>query len=75
MQQQQAQGEATFACGSASTGTRRGTSATQLMPAAQLPAKYLCLLLGTFAFDLATQLMPAAHKQGRQKQQAAYAAA
>jgi hypothetical protein len=26
--------------------------ATQLMPGAQLPAKYLCLLLATFAFDL-----------------------
>jgi hypothetical protein len=37
--------------------------ATQLMPAAHLPAKYLCLLLGTFAFYLATQLMPAAHPQ------------
>jgi hypothetical protein len=37
------------------------------MPGAQLPAKYLCLLLATFACDLATQLMPAAHKQGRQK--------
>jgi hypothetical protein len=67
---------ATFAC----------DLATQLMPAAHPPAKYLCLLLATFAFDLRNakaqvqpQLMPGAHKQGRQqgrhKQQAAYAAA
>jgi hypothetical protein len=33
------------------------------MPGAQPPAKYICLLLATCACDLATQLMPAAHKQ------------
>jgi hypothetical protein len=31
---------------------RKGNSATQLMPAAHPPAKYLCLLLATFAFVL-----------------------
>jgi hypothetical protein len=33
-------------------GKRGGKSATQLMPAAHPPAKYLCLLLATFAFVL-----------------------
>jgi hypothetical protein len=53
--------------GYARKGTRGGKSATQLMPVAQPPAKYLCLLLATFACDLSNAKAQAASALAQQK--------